>query len=163
MKEEKQLTQECLRSFYGAENRYRHSINRNIIYTDGVRFLAETGSAFWLIDAVASYFGSKLMKNAIRKDSRLETLQFWRLDVSEDNSAVLTARADSDEAPFVKQDIPFTDFPLDHVRIWAGFDGQYWTLYLSGEKKEPLENGTATRMQFTTLKNSTQWSFHLHF
>jgi hypothetical protein len=60
-------------------------------------------------------------------------LQFWRLDVGDDGSAVLSGRADSGEEPFIVQLIPYTDFPLDHANIWAGYDGERWTLYLPSE------------------------------
>jgi len=127
------LTHDDLRQFSGDLDRYRHSLNKRVVYTPGVQFLAERGGAYWLIDAIASYFGSPKMAAATRTDRRLADLQFWRLDVRDDRSAVLTARADSGEQPFVTQEIPFTDFPLDQVEVWAGFDGTYWTLYLPSE------------------------------
>ena len=121
-----------LYQFTGDDIRYRHPLNRKIVYTPGVKYLAEQAKAYWLIDAIASYFGSPEMDAAIRKDKRLSTLQFWRLDVN-DSKGVLFANADSGLEPFIRQDIPFTDFPLDHIDIWAGFDGQDWTLYLPSE------------------------------
>ena len=129
--EKKIITQEDLQRFTGDLDRYR-TINRSVIYTPGVAFLANHAEAYWLIDAIASYFGSPVMNKALAKDPRL-TLHFWRLDVSDDDSAVLTARADKGEKPFITQKIPFTDFPLDCVDIWAGYDGTYWTLYLPSE------------------------------
>lgn len=129
----KALTHQDLKQFTGDLDRFRHPFKRNVIFTPGVEYLVKNASCWWLIDAIASYFGSKLMNEAIERDDRLQWLQFWRLDVCEDSSAVLTARADSDEEPFVRQLIPFTDFPLTWVNIWAGFDEQYWTLYLPSE------------------------------
>ena len=121
-----------LRQFSGGGDCYRHELNPRVIYTEGVRYLAEHGGAYWLIDAIASYYGSPQMRRAIASDPRLETLQFWTLTVR-DNAAQLVARADSGDEPFILQDIPFTDFPLESVDIWAGFDGQRWTLYLPSE------------------------------
>jgi hypothetical protein len=72
------------------------------------------------------------LKDAIRDDSRLASMQFWRLTV-EDQGAVLTAEADAGEEPFIQQVIPYTDFPLDRIEIWAAYDGTYWTLYLPSE------------------------------
>jgi hypothetical protein len=118
-----------LAHFTGDLERYR-SINRYVVYTPGVKYLADQAGAYWLIDAIASYFMSGQMAYP---DPRLETLQFWRLDVNKDNSALLTARADSNVEPFITQRIEFTDFPLDQVDVWAGFDGRYWTLYLPSE------------------------------
>jgi len=127
------LSRAGLRRFTGGGDCYRHELNPRVIYTEGVRYLAEHGSAYWLIDAIASYYGSPQMRRAIASDARLETLQFWTLSVGSDNTAELVARADSGEEPFILQPIPFTDFPLKRVDVWAGFDGERWTLYLPSE------------------------------
>jgi hypothetical protein len=47
-------------------------------------------------------------------------MQFWRLKVNADKSAVLTCVADSGEPPVVTQQIDLTDFPLQEVEIWVG-------------------------------------------
>ena len=41
--------------------------------------------------------------------------------------------AGSGGPPFITQKIEYTDFPLDEIDIWAGFDGTRWTLYLPSE------------------------------
>ena len=131
--EKKTITHDDLHHFTGDLERYCHPMNRRVIYTPGVRFVAEQANAYWLVDAIASYFGSKEMTEAFERDDRLKDLQFWRLDVSADCSAVLSSRADSDVAPFIIQLIHYTDFPLERVDIWAGYDGEFWTLYLPSE------------------------------
>lgn len=45
-----------LNQFSGSETWYRHSINRNMLYTDGVQYFAETAGAYWLLDIVATEF-----------------------------------------------------------------------------------------------------------
>jgi len=132
-KTQAQLTQADLLRFTGDTKRYRHSLNRRVIYTPGVQHLAEHGEAYWIIDAIASYFGDGKMEHAMAQDDRLRTLQFWRLDVRPDCSASLTMRADSGVKPAITQEIPFTDFSLDAVEVWAGFDGTHWVLYLPSE------------------------------
>ncbi len=127
------LTKADLQQFPGDLDRYRHPLNPHVIFTPGVQFVAERGGAYWLIDAIASYFGDRKMSRAMTQDDRLRSLQFWRLEVHGDRSAVLTMRADSGEKPAIIQKIPFTDFPLDAIDIWAGFDGTHWTLYLPSE------------------------------
>ena len=126
------LTHADLSQFTGDLKRYSHPLNRKVVHSPGIQYVAQVGQAYWLIDAIASYFGSDLMNEAISRDYRLQSLQFWRLEVSDD-SAVLIAFADVGEEPFIRQEIPFTDFPLDYVEIWAGFDGNRWTLYLPSE------------------------------
>ena len=97
------LTNEDLRQFTGDLERFFHTLNRKVVYTPGVRHVAQAGQAYWLIDAIASYFGSEQMMDAMQRDYRLKLLQFWRLEV-QDGSAVLTAIADVGEEPFVRQD-----------------------------------------------------------
>ena len=131
--QKKPLTKADLNQFTGDPDRFRHELNPRVIYTPGIRFLVTRAKCYWLIDAIASYFGSKKMNQAMKEDERLLSLQFWRLDVHEDLTAVLIARADLSVEPFITQKIPFTDFPLVSVDIWCGWDGRCWTLYLPSE------------------------------
>jgi hypothetical protein len=127
------LTHAELLQFTGDLERFRHPLARGVIYTPGVRFLAERAGAYWLIDEMAFAIAGGEMAKAGRCDPRVLDLHFWRLEVREDRSADLTARADSGVEPFLTRRIPWTDFPLDHIEVWAGFDGRYWTLYLPSE------------------------------
>ena len=123
-----------LRHFCGDLEHYRHPINRRVIYTPGVRNLAEEAGAYWLIDAMASWIGSYSFLKALHQDERLRSLHFWKLTVDrETKSALLEAVPDQGEAAFITQRIPFTDFPLDEIDVWAGYDGTNWTLYLPSE------------------------------
>ena len=125
--------EEQLQHFTGGGEVYRHTLNRRVIYTEGVRFLAAESAAYWLIDAIALHYGTPQMARAIKRDDRLTGLQFWTLRVREDRSASLSMRVDTGEPAAIRQAIPFTDFPLKKVRIWAGFNGEGWTLYLPSE------------------------------
>lgn len=127
------LTHADLRHFTGDLERFRHPLARGVIYTPGIQFLAERAGAYWLIDELALAIAGGEVAKAGRTDPRVLNLHFWRLDLKADRSAVLTARADSDASPFVTRQIPWTNFPLEYVDIWAGFDGRYWTLYLPSE------------------------------
>src|SRR5882672_2307534 len=49
----KTLKPEDLESFIGSENWYRHWLVPSIIYTDGARYVADTGGAHWLLDEIA--------------------------------------------------------------------------------------------------------------
>lgn len=129
----KTLTLDDLSHFAGDLERYRHPLARNVIYTPGVQHVAEAGQAYWLIDAIASYLSPTFVKKAATTDARIRGMQFWKLTVSDNNTAALRGFADSGVPPFVEQEIPFADFPLKSVDIWAAFDGTYWTLYLPSE------------------------------
>ncbi|TWT41362.1 DUF6876 family protein [Botrimarina hoheduenensis] len=119
-----------LQHFTGDLERYRHPINRKVIYTPGVKHVAERAGAYWLIDAIASWIGSHSFNEALNKDDRIAGLHRWRLEVAADVSATLQALIEGAEPPyapmaFITQRIPFTDFPLESIEIWAGFDGQH--------------------------------------
>lgn len=129
----KDLSKSDLAQFTGSERWFRHSFARAVLYTEGVAYVAEHGDAYWLIDAIASHLVSRAFNAAAVKDERIGLLHFWKLAVRGDHGAVLTAEADAGEPPFIRQEIPFTDFPLDEIRIWAGNDGQHWTLILPSE------------------------------
>lgn len=97
---------ENLSNFTGTKNYYR---NKNYLfeYTDGIKYLAENGGAYWLLDAIASW----------QKELDSSRIQFWRLKVNSDKSAVLTCERDSDDI-VCEQKIPFTDFPLSEVMLY---------------------------------------------
>lgn len=123
-----------LQQFIGDLQRYRHPLNQRVLYTPGVKYLADEAGAYWLIDTIASWIGSHLFNEAVQRDQRLQTLQFWKLAVDlQEHKAVLTAVADSGEPAFITQQIGFTDFPLAEQTLYAGFDGRYWTIYLPSE------------------------------
>lgn len=106
------LTKESLNHFTGTEGYFRHWTHR-LVYTDGVKYLADNGAA-WLVDAIASYQGDKRLTG----NDMLRDMQFWKLTVT-DGKAVLTCKADSGYAPAITQNIEFTDFPLDEVEVWV--------------------------------------------
>ena len=98
------ISESDLNQFTGTENYYRHWTGGGV-FTDGVQYLAEQAGAYWLIDAVFSY-------------RRREPFQVWTLRKNDDNSAVLTMQEDSGEPVKVRQTIPFTDFPLDRIKLY---------------------------------------------
>ena len=122
-----------LQHFAGDLVRYQHPLNQKVIYTPGVRHLVKEANAYWLLDAIASWLGSRDFVEAAMRDSRIADMHFWTLHVNADRSAVLFAKADSPCDPFIEQQVEWTDFPLPMIDIWAAFDGDHWTLYLPSE------------------------------
>jgi len=47
------LSELNLRQFTGSENWYRHGINRDVLFTDGAKFVADEAGAYWLLDTIA--------------------------------------------------------------------------------------------------------------
>jgi hypothetical protein len=71
--------------------------------------MADTGGAHWLIDAVYSY--------QCQKEVKAEEFQLWELKVT-NKTAILTMRRDTNEPEIVQQEIPYTDFPLDYIKLY---------------------------------------------
>jgi len=101
---------EQLGCFTGSEEFLRHWSSRTTRYTEGVMFLADQAGAHWLIDLVASY--QKEPKVAV------EDFQVWTLEVRDNKGAVRMTDGDSKKA-IVSQEIHYTDFPLDEIKVWA--------------------------------------------
>ena len=78
------------------------------VLTDGVLNVARTTECFWLIDLIYSH----------QINQRLDkSFQVWKLQVSpKDHSAVV--RRYNDQTLIVTQKIPYTDFPLDEIKLY---------------------------------------------
>ena len=108
------LRESDLTQFCGSSEFFQHWTKR-LIYTEGVHYMAEHGGAYWLIDAVASYQPD----TRITSRSDLVDFQLWEVAVAEDKSAVLTMRGDSGQPAVITQEIPFTDFPLEQIKLYV--------------------------------------------
>jgi hypothetical protein len=108
-----------LAQFNGDLDRYRHW-RRKLIFTPGIKHLADRAGAFWLVDLVASW--------QLNGKVAAEQFQVWTLAVRSDQTATATA-TDGNRAEIARQEIPFTDFPLAEITVW--FDGG--TLMLPSE------------------------------
>jgi len=57
--------------FTGSGTFYRHGINKKVLYSEGVSFLADTAGAYWLVDQIAI---AQFMPEV-----RKEEFQVWKL------------------------------------------------------------------------------------
>jgi hypothetical protein len=92
--------EEELKGFTGTEQYFKHWSGQ-VKYTDGIQYLAEQAGAYWLLDLIASY----------QKELSNKKFQVWTLKKSDD-TAVITMREDDELPVIVRQEIPYTDFPL---------------------------------------------------
>ena len=115
------LTEADLRLFTGSENWYRHGINRNVLFTDGAKHVADAGGAYWLLDEIA-------IIQPHDKRVSAEGFQVWKLAVRPDRTATLTCEDGSGKVVFTKE-IAYTDFPLDEISLWFTNN----VIYLPGE------------------------------
>lgn len=102
-----------LDQFTGSEHWYRHPLAPHITYTDGAQHVAETGGAYWLLDAIVSHQCVHSVRN--------EPFQVWTLKVEEDRSAMLSCK-DGDGYVVAVQKIAYTDFPLPEIELWLQND-----------------------------------------
>ena len=120
------LTLADLNGFTGSLDWTRHWANRNLIYSEGMAYVAEHagGGVFWLLDAIASHEVHNPELVALKQaDPDFDFLHFWYLTVdTERHTAVLECKLDSDQPAVVTQEIEYTDCPLS-LTIYAGNDG----------------------------------------
>ena len=101
------LNRDDLANFYGSENWYRHGLVRSILFTDGAKYVADAGGAYWLLDEIA-------LAQKFEKKVAAEEFQLWWLTVKEDQTATLVCEDGNERVVFSKL-ILFTDFPLAEI------------------------------------------------
>lgn len=81
--------------------------------SDGVKLVAETFGAFWMIDIILSY---QTRAFTLKNHENGDYTQYWSLDVNEKNGAVASMSFHEDDEGnainVITQDIEFTDFPM---------------------------------------------------
>src|SRR5262249_58391805 len=117
----KTLNRAALAAFTASETFYRHGLNPRVVYTEGVRYVAEAGGAYWLVDEIA-------LIQPYDKRVAAEEFQVWKLAVRPDTTATLTCEDGNDNVVFTKE-IAFTDFPLHEITFWFANN----TIYLPSE------------------------------
>lgn len=85
-------------------------LRSRFLLTDGAKYLAETAKAFWLMDAIAGHQTNQKVA--------AEPFQVWKLTVNEQKQAMLTC-TDGNETVLVRQDIPYSDFPLSEITLYT--------------------------------------------
>jgi hypothetical protein len=106
--------------FTGTSQYYR--ITKQHLLTDGTRYLADAAGAYWLMDAIASHL------------CEIGTAGWFvvvRMQV--EDSAALMIYEDGNGREHARQQIPYTDFPLNEIAIYCCWDGEYWVLMLPSE------------------------------
>jgi hypothetical protein len=78
--------------FTGSEQWHRHGLVRDVLFTDGAKYVADAGGAYRLLDEIAL---------AQRSSKRVagEEFQLWKLTVKADKTATLTCDDGNGNAP----------------------------------------------------------------
>ena len=108
MKTEKEI-HEILAHCTGTTRYHRVSTNPNApIATDGIIALAESAGCYWLLDVIISH----------QTNNKLDpSFQVWELIRNKNDDNVII-KGYNDKTKIVTQKIPFTDFPLEEIKLY---------------------------------------------
>jgi len=109
-----------LSHFTGTERYYR--ITRRHLLTDGTKFLAEEAECFWMMDAIASHLSEIGIED-----------WFVLVRVQVEQGRALMVYEDGNGTEHARQQIPYTDFPLQAVTLYACWDSEHWVIMLPSE------------------------------
>jgi hypothetical protein len=105
------LSEADLRQFAGGTGQWhRHALNRNILFTDGAKYVADEGGAYWLLDEIV--LAQHYQKNVARQE-----FQVWKLTVNPDRTGTITVEDGNYNVVFTKT-LDYTDFPAPEVTLW---------------------------------------------
>ena len=110
MTTDKAFTAEEIAEFAGTANWYRHAFVKTVVYTDGVKFIAERAGAYWLIDEIAF---SQISEPALTG----EEFQVWTLIV--DGTSAMLRCDDGNERRLLEKRIDYTDFPEQGIKLYC--------------------------------------------
>jgi hypothetical protein len=117
-----------LAQFHCTDNIYRHSLARDVLYTDGVRFFAQNastrknGGAYWFLDILAT-------EPAIRRQGMTDFASIT-LTVTGSSAKILVTDGNDDSPAVFGRDIEFTDCPEGEWKFFF----ENGTICLSSER-----------------------------
>jgi len=110
----KQAIQDFLAQCYGSDSPYiKHSLVKRLVFTESIRVLREMADCFWLVDAIASY----------QPELTKQTFQVWKFTCNTELKMGTLTCEDGNGNELVRQEIEYTDFPLDEITLWAELGG----------------------------------------
>ena len=109
-----------LAQFTGTSAYFR--ISRRHLLTDGTKYLAEKGACFWMMDAVASH---------LCEIGTEDWFVLIRVQVSEGRAVMIYE--DGNGREHARQAIPYTDFALSEITLYACWDQEHWVIMLPSE------------------------------
>ena len=111
----------------GANGFIRHPLARNLIYTDGVRDVAQLAGAYWLLDVIGTEFVPAYLK---LEEPGLGVIKV----IVKHDAAKITMDVDDGQPPVYIRRIEYTDFPEGTWTFYmASDDGVSCTLILPTE------------------------------
>lgn len=89
--------------------------------TDGTKYLSEKAHCFWLIDAIASHLPKHFHD------------YFCVASLNVNGTSAVLKIDDGNGNVYATQNIEYTDFPLNEIKLYCSFDGEYWVIMLRTE------------------------------
>ena len=83
MAAESKLEPVIMAQFTGSETFYRYGLAGDVLFTEGVKYVADTVGAYWLLDIIC-------IANVYEPKVRAEEFQLWSLSVQENATALVT-------------------------------------------------------------------------
>ena len=114
------LTAQDLARFTGTTCYYR--ISKQHLLTGGTQYLAEQAGCYWIMDAVSSH---------VTEIGTQDWFIVVRIEVT-DYGAIMRYE-DGNGRELARQAIPYTDFPLRNLTLYAVWDTQHWVIMLPSE------------------------------
>ena len=113
-----------LHNFSGTELYYR--ITPDTVMTEGAKFVADNGEAYWLMTAIASY---------LPQLTKTESFIVANLTVTNTGNSrtALLKLDDGNDNILIEQHIAYTDFALDEMKLYACHTGNMWVIMLPRE------------------------------
>lgn len=99
-----------LAEFTGSQEFYRHPIVRDIIFTEGAKYVADTAGAYWLLDQIA--LAQRCIPSVAKED-----FQVWTLKVRPNATAKLSCGDGNGKTVFTTT-IEYTDFPAEEFQFY---------------------------------------------
>jgi hypothetical protein len=99
------LSEHDLGQFTGTDTWWKHPLFAGLTYTDGIRHVAQTAGAYWLIEAIFSHQPDP--------KAQAEEFQVWTLTGNPKGGASLVMTDGNTGRAIIRQEIGSTDFPLD--------------------------------------------------
>jgi len=106
------LSADDLHQFTGTEHWYRHGLVRNILYTDGVKYVADSAGAHWLIDEIA-------LAQCFERKIAGQPFQLWKLSINQESRSAMLSCQDGNGNEILTKPIVFTDFPLKEISLYV--------------------------------------------
>ena len=96
--------------FTGSEVFYRYGLAGDVLFTEGVKYVADIAGAYWLLDIIA-------IANVFEAKVRAEEFQLWVLTVRKDASGLVVCE-DGNGNIVYEQALNSTDFPEPGIRLY---------------------------------------------